>query len=557
MYSLYRELVLSGDKLIFDIDLPPVALFLEFLNPSNALALVIHKGLQGKTTLTERWYGTAYNYRTFESDLLSKLQACVGGASAGVDSTAKLALPVANPFLPTDFSLVTVHSDWASVHERSMKFGPVVIDLEVTSDDLPDDCYATESAAVKETTEAEEGATDIVNDQTEEEEVDEGNLEEATAGSLRPPVGTIRRTWFRQDSRWLVPKSNVFVQLQTLYAYSTPKDVGMTDMFGNVLKEVLNEYSYYADCAGLYYDISNTNTGLELSVSGYHDKLPVLLSKIVAEMKNMGAGDATSVPFTKEIYLRVKERLLRGYFNFVFSQPYNHCVTGSVVCMEDPRWTNPEKHRALSSATFEDFISFSSNLMKSLSAEVLVHGNISPVAAKALVASVTSELNCSSLSSELQPVRRAVCIEENVEYIYRMHSKQYNPKEKNSAIENTYIVGNVVGADCADEIVEPTNKDTDTPLAAHVHSSDISSWSGLAINATLELLAHILSEPFFDQLRTKEQLGYLVHVSGSVVGGQVSPPGLHLPICFVFAACTIHNNTPHCRTHHTCDSNHY
>ena len=29
--------------------------------------------------------------------------------------------------------------------------------------------------------------------------------------------------------------------------------------------------------------------------------------------------------------------------------------------------------------------------------------------------------------------------------------------------------------------------------------------------AMLELLAHLISEPAFDQLRTKEQLGYIVH----------------------------------------------
>lgn len=29
--------------------------------------------------------------------------------------------------------------------------------------------------------------------------------------------------------------------------------------------------------------------------------------------------------------------------------------------------------------------------------------------------------------------------------------------------------------------------------------------------AMLELLSHLISEPAFDQLRTKEQLGYIVH----------------------------------------------
>jgi secreted Zn-dependent insulinase-like peptidase len=39
------------------------------------------------------------------------------------------------------------------------------------------------------------------------------------------------------------------------------------------------------------------------------------------------------------------------------------------------------------------------------------------------------------------------------------------------------------------------------------------SLSRLRSEAILELTAHILSEPAFDQLRTHEQLGYIVHVA--------------------------------------------
>lgn len=223
-----------------------------------------------------------------------------------------------------------------------------------------------------------------------------------------------------------------------------------------------------------------------------------------------------------ELYQRVKEKVLRGYFNTLYGQPYNHCVTGTFVCLEEPRWTNPDKHRALSAATLSDFLSFCRHVILAMSAEVLVHGNISPQAAKALAATVTQDIGCGTLSSELRPTRRAVMMDDNVEYLYRMHCVQYNPQEQNSAIEIVYFVGDVVGADDAATVISPTNKHTpDAPLTPHIHSSDISTWSGLAINATLELLEHIISEPFFDQLRTKEQLGYLVHASSTQVGLQV------------------------------------
>lgn len=71
--------------------------------------------------------------------------------------------------------------------------------------------------------------------------------------------------------------------------------------------------------------------------------------------------------------------------------------------------------------------------------------------------------------------------------MYRQHSQYFNPEEINSAIENIYIFGVEVGPS-ADEM-------------------------GLTAEATLQLISHLLSEPCFDQLRTKEQLGYIVSVS--------------------------------------------
>ena len=65
-----------------------------------------------------------------------------------------------------------------------------------------------------------------------------------------------------------------------ILAFSTPLGVAFTDVFACCLKEVLNEYSYYADCAGLQYDVRVTKGGFELMFYGYHHKLPVLVQKV-------------------------------------------------------------------------------------------------------------------------------------------------------------------------------------------------------------------------------------------------------------------------------------
>ena len=257
---------------MFEVDLAKVTTFLEYLQPSNAMVFVIHNGLAGKTSLKERWYGTPYNYQKMNSSDLLRWEACVNGGSSGVSSA--LALPSPNPFIPTDFTVHGISDNWATIHQQSLVTGPVVIDLDVVVDDRTRDCFAAAGSdsvsvqdvdcAVADASPDTGGDDNASAGQKESEQTNEGgeaSEEEATSnemtmGTLPPPYGQNRRTWFRQDSKWLVPKANVSIKLQTSYAYCSPLNVALCDMFANVLKEALIEFSYYADCAGtaLYSD---------------------------------------------------------------------------------------------------------------------------------------------------------------------------------------------------------------------------------------------------------------------------------------------------------------
>ena len=57
-------------------------------------------------------------------------------------------------------------------------------------------------------------------------------------------------TWFKQDDSWQVPKGSVLLTLESVFCSSSPLSVVLTDLLAQLLKEVLSEYSYYADCAG-------------------------------------------------------------------------------------------------------------------------------------------------------------------------------------------------------------------------------------------------------------------------------------------------------------------
>jgi secreted Zn-dependent insulinase-like peptidase len=102
-----------------------------------------------------------------------------------------------------------------------------------------------------------------------------------------------------------------------------------------------------------------------------------------------------------------------------------------------------------------------------------------------------------SAADHAKPHVRLVSLPARTEYIYRQHSGDFNPEEPNSAIQNAYII------------------DEDAALAplAELAGLGPDKHSLIVVAETfVTLLAHIMHEAAFNQLRTIEQLGYIVHV---------------------------------------------
>jgi secreted Zn-dependent insulinase-like peptidase len=169
----------------------------------------------------------------------------------------------------------------------------------------------------------------------------------------------------------------------------------------------------------------------------------------------------------------MKEKSLRNLKNYLFWQPYYHCIVTSLLCLEDGRFSSVEKFRALEEATLADFRSFASSMVKTLKAQVLVHGNITAEETALLTAKISENLPFKTLPSSQAPVRRVVQLEESAGYVFRQHAALNNPNEVNSAVENIYMVGLSDGA----------TKQCARPQAT----------SPAVVNeATLELLAHMV-----------------------------------------------------------------
>jgi insulysin len=222
---------------------------------------------------------------------------------------------------------------------------------------------------------------------------------------------------------------------------------------------------------GLGYDIALAKGGLDVSVSGYDHKLPVLVMRIVEEMSRFATDPQAC---SSDLFGRMKEKSLRNLKNYLFWQPYYHCMVGSLMCLEDPRFSNAEKYAALEAATLSDFLSFVRMFVQSLKAQVLVLGNITPAQSQELTSAILEKLPFSACAHAQVPHRRVVSLVPGTTYVYRQHAAQNNPAELNSAVENIYLVG----------LSEGSKEGQQAPPAA--------TTPGVQQEALLELLSHMV-----------------------------------------------------------------
>ncbi|CDH56832.1 a-pheromone processing metallopeptidase ste23 [Lichtheimia corymbifera JMRC:FSU:9682] len=275
------------------------------------------------------------------------------------------------------------------------------------------------------------------------------------------------RLWYKKDDTFWVPRANVWILFRSPLAYATPTNCVKTRLFTDLLKDSLNEYAYDAEVAGLAYNIENLLEGMLLAVGGYNDKLSVLLEKVVQKMRDLQVDP--------ERFKLLKDQLRRSYKNFALEPPYQHALYYLSYFTQDKMWTNAEKLRELDAITAEDIQAFYPTILSHLHLEALVHGNVLQKDAEDMMNTVINILNPRELLPSQLIGHRSLILPPGSKWVYNRQVE--DPHNVNSGIEYLIQVGNV----------------TQTSLRAR-----------------LSLLAQIAQEPCFDQLRTKEQLGYLV-----------------------------------------------
>ncbi|CAN6902863.1 unnamed protein product [Brassica oleracea] len=401
------EHIIYGDYVYQTWDPKMIEDLMGFFTPKNMRIDVVSKSIKSEEFQTEPWFGS----RFIEEDVPSSLMETWSNPSEVDDS---LHLPSKNQFIPCDFSLRAISSD-ADPKSQS-----------------PPKCIIDEP---------------------------------------------LMKFWYKLDETFKVPRANTYFRINLKGAYDSMKNCLLTELFINLLKDELNEIVYQASnhllgrsasIAKLETSLSMYGDKLELKVYGFNEKIPALLSKILAVAKSfMPSLDRFKV---------IKENMERGFRN-TNMKPLNHSTYLRLQLLCKRIYDSDEKLSVLNDLSLNDLNSFIPVVCSQIFIEALCHGNLSEDEAVNI-----SRIFKNSLTTEPLPVKsrhgeQITCFPLSAKLVRDVNAK--NKSETNSVVELYYQI-------------EPEEAQS------------------TRMKAMLDLFHEIIEEPLFNQLRTKEQLGYVV-----------------------------------------------
>lgn len=135
--------------------------------------------------------------------------------------------------------------------------------------------------------------------------------------------------WYHQDQEFFYPKVSIYLKMLSPSAYHSPRHYALTELYTLLLQEQLNEFSYPAQMAGLAYSLSASPQGVLLSVQGYSDSALALLKTVSENLKNITVSSST--------FEAIKTRYVQALKNSRLGQPY-------VIAREVSREINLRKY---------------------------------------------------------------------------------------------------------------------------------------------------------------------------------------------------------------------
>ena len=296
---------------------------------------------------------------------------------------------------------------------------------------------------------------------------------------VQVPTGNDITLWYQGDNEFNTPRANFYFNIMSPVTNGSARNLVLTELLVRMVRNQLNDLVYPAYLADLNYELYRHGRGISVKVSGFEDKQSALLQPIV---------DALASPeLDPDQFTIVKAGLLRELKNVSKDTPSNQSVHEIYRLVMQPYWTESERIAAIENISVEDLTLFHKLFFNKVKVNVLAHGDMEQQAAK----------------SRVQLLLPLFANSEFIDHVSR------------SGLRTLDLEKNYLRTKSVDH--------TDAALSTYFQGHD----NSVKERATMSLLRHLLETDFYNQLRTVNRVGYLVH-AGMIIIDQA--PGMFFSV---------------------------
>ncbi|MCA1769059.1 MAG: insulinase family protein [Halomonas sp.] len=282
--------------------------------------------------------------------------------------------------------------------------------------------------------------------------------------------------WHMADATFNTPKVEWRFSLQHPEAASSARDAALARLLAGWLDDSLNEAFYPARLAGQHFEAYAHARGITLSFSGWRDRQERMVERVLNQLQ---VGDISEASVE-----RVRYRLQREWRNAPQAALHRQAGRTLAEALVRPQWPSAALLEASQELNADDLRDYRDALMAELRLEAMAVGNLTADEAEALgrrvAEALAPTLNASAIP-DLMPLR----------------------------------------ADADLPSLTPHTSREESVVLRYLQGPDRS----LASQARVAVLGQLIDTPFYQRLRTEEQLGYVVNAGYSPM---LDAPGLAL-----------------------------
>jgi len=264
--------------------------------------------------------------------------------------------------------------------------------------------------------------------------------------------------WLDTDVSFTTPRANIAIELLVPGGFSSLEDSSLGQLFVKLINDGLTQPTYPALLAGLNANLAATQGGITIRIGGYNDKQPEFSAFILDQV--------LTAPLSEERFQTLKHSLIRDLQNTTKDKPYNQALTRLETTLLSTRWPATDRAALLEQTTLEQLTAWRQKTFSELAVVGGLHGNVSLEDAERLA----------ELLNTVLPI-----------------SRQPRPRPQVSQLDRSMDIDLAVDHN-------------DATLLIYAQDADASFTS----RAKSALAGQLLRSPFFSDLRTEQQLGYVV-----------------------------------------------